>query len=76
MEESDGQRGKPSSNAVAIQKSQKIRSSYHILGCYCVFYDALKFGKISFSKESQQQFSKLKFLILKKNHVGFMILSR
>ena len=49
LEESDGQRGKPSSNAVAIQKTQKIRSSYHISkGCYCVFYDALKFGKISF----------------------------
>ena len=49
LEESDGQRGKPSSNAVAIQKSKKTRSSYHISkGCYCVFYDALKFGKISF----------------------------
>ena len=30
LEESDGQRGKPSSNAVAIQKTQKYCSLYHI----------------------------------------------
>ena len=44
LEESDGQRGKPSSNAVAIQKLKKFVAHK---GCDRVFYDALKSGKIS-----------------------------
>ena len=46
FEESDGQRGKPSSNAVAIQKLKKFVAHTRVVTEY-LFYDALKSGKIS-----------------------------
>ena len=44
LEESDGQRGKPSSNAVAIQKLKKFVAHTRVVTEY-LFYDVLKSGK-------------------------------
>ena len=50
FEESDGQRGKPSSNAVAIQKLKKFVAYTRVVTEY-LFYDALKSGKISLGEK-------------------------